>query len=209
MTSTKRKPAKRGRKGSSAAKEPRSRGEARGRSPAAAAELPVLQQGLREMAAVGAQSFLWLATLAVSAAALAGVGFALWSLRPAPAYSSERVTVGSALAVTFRIENTSAWFALAHLKIRCVLAGVDAPDMPPVEADTSHIPAALEPGQQATFTCPFHAADPEVALRSELYFLSDYDLPVVGRIRLSDNRGPFVLNVRLLPPRWTAKPGKD
>ncbi len=169
----------------------------------------MLQQGLREMAAVGAQSFLWLATLALSAAALAGVGFALWSLRPVPAYSSERVTVGSALAVTFRIENTSAWFPLTHLTIRCTLAGVDAPDMPPVEADTSRMPARLAPGEQATFSCPFHAADPDVALRSELYFRSEYDLPVLGRLRLSDNRGPFVLNTRLLPPRWTAKPAKQ
>ena len=167
-----------------------------------------MQQGLFEMATIGAQSLLWLATLVVSVAALVGAGFALWSLRPVPTYTSDRVTVGSAFAATFRIENTSAWFPLAHLKIRCVVEGIDAPDMPPVEADTSRIPARLGPGGQATFTCPFPAADPEVAQRSELSFRSEYDLPVLGRIRLSDNRGPFVLNTRLLPPRWTAKPGR-
>jgi hypothetical protein len=208
MMSTKRRPAKRGGKNSKAAKKPRSRRQAPGQSPAAVAELPV-QQGLLEMAAIGAQSVLWLATLLVSAAALAGVGFGLWSLRPVPAYSSDRVTIGSAFAVTFRIENTSAWFPLAHLKIRCAVEGVDAPDLPPVEADTSRIPTQLKPGEQATFTCPFHAADPEVAQRSELYFRSEYDLLVLDSLRLRDNRGPFVINTRLLPPRWTAKPGKD
>lgn len=177
-----------------------------------AAELPV-RQGLLEMATIGAQSLLWLATLIVTAAVLAGAGFGLWSLRPVPAYSSERVTIGSAFAVTFHVENTSPWFPLVHLKIDCVLAGVDAPAMPSAAADTSRIPARLEPGGQASFTCPFPAADPEVALRSELYFRSEYDLtgnlPGLGTLRLSDNRGPFVLDARLLPPRWTAKPGKD
>ena len=204
MSSPKRKQAKRSKKKPGPAREPRSRRQAVAPVPEVS-----LQQGFFAVATVGAQSVLWLAMLVAGAAVLAGAGFGLWSLRPVPAYSSERVTVGSALAVRFRIENTSAWFPLAHLKIRCVLAGVDAPDMPPVEADTSRIPALLEPGEQATFTCPFHAADPEVALRSELYFVSEYDLPVFGRIRLSDNRGPFVLNTRLLPPRWTAKPGRD
>ena len=161
------------------------------------------------MATVGAQSFLWLLTLLASVAALAAAAFGIWSLRPIPAYSSERVTAGSAFAVTFRIENTSAWFPLSHLKIHCALAGVDAPDMPPADADISRVPDRLEPGEQASFTCPFRAADPEVALRSELYFRSDYDLPGLGVLRIGDNRGPFVLDTRLLPPRWTAKPAKD
>lgn len=208
MGSTKRKPARRGnRKRTSAAKAPRSR-----KPVPLAAELPV-RQGLLEMATIGAQSLLWLATLIATAAVLAGAGFGLWSLRPVPAYSSERVTIGSAFAVTFHVENTSPWFPLGHLKIDCVVGGVDAPAMPPVAADTSGIPARLEPGQQASFTCPFRAADPEVALRSELYFRSSYDLPGnlpgLGALRLSDIRGPFILDARLLPPRWTAKPGKD
>ena len=170
---------------------------------------PPLQQGLLEMAAIGAQSFLWLAMVAAIVAGLAGMAFGIWSLRPTPSYYSQRVREGSALAATFRVENASVWFPLSHLTIRCALVGVDATDFPPVEADTSRIPANLGPGEEATFTCPFRAADPEVALRSEIHFHSEYDLPVLGWFRLTHNSGPLVLNPRLLPPRWTAKPGKD
>lgn len=201
MTTTKRKPAGRGRKSSPPAKPPpRSR-----RRPALVAE-PPLQQGLIEMATVGAQSFLWLATVVAIFAALAAAAFGLWSLRPLPAYSSERVTAGSAFAATFRVENVSAWFPLAHLRIHCALTSYQTPDM--VEADPSRMPDRLEPGQSATFTCPFPAADLDVALRSEIYFRSEYDLPVLGSFRLTNNGGPFVLDTRLLPPRWTAKPGR-
>ena len=42
---------------------------------------------------------------------------------------------------------------------------------------------------------------------AEIYFRVEYDLPVVGSFRLTDNRGPFILNTRLLPPRWTGKTG--
>ena len=161
------------------------------------------------MATIGAQSFLWLAMLVAIVAGLAGAAFGIWSLRPLPAYWSERVRAGSPLAATFRVQNASAWFPLSHLRIRCVLSGVDAPDMPPVDADTSQIPARIEPGTHATFTCPFRAADLDVALRSELYFRSEYDLPVLGALRITDNQGPFALDTRALPPRWTAKPGKD
>lgn len=212
MKSNKRKPAKRGRKNPPAARAARSRG----RAPAAAVKLPAelpVRQGLVEMATIGAQSFVWLTTFVATLAVLAGVGFGIWSLRPVPAYSSERVTLGSAFAVTFRIENTSDWFALAHLKIRCVVDGVDAPSIPPVAADLSRLPERLEPGEQGTFTCPLATVTPEVAQRSELWFRSEYDLPfdlpVLGRLRLSNNRGPFVLDMKLLPPRWTAKPARD
>jgi hypothetical protein len=197
MTSTKRKPAGRGKKISPAS-----------RRRSAAAE-PPLQQGLLEMATIGAQSLLWLVTVVAIIAALAGAGFGIWSLRPVPVYLSERVKVGSPFAVTFWVENSSAWFPLSHLKISCALARLETLEMPPVEADTSRIPDRLEPGQSATFTCPFPPADPDVALRSEIYFRSEYDLPVLGSFRLIANNGPFVLNTRLLPPRWTAKPGKD
>jgi hypothetical protein len=200
MTTTKRKPAGRGRKNSPAAKtSSRSR-----RQPAAVTELP-LQQGLVEMATVGAQSFLWLVTVVVVFAALAGGAFGIWSLRPLPAYSSERVTAGSAFQATFRVENVSRWFPLSHLRIHCALTRYETPDM--VEA--SRIPDRLEPGQSATFTCAFPAADLDVALRSEIYFRSEYDAPVLSSFRISNNGGPFVLDTRLLPPRWTAKPGKD
>ncbi len=176
---------------------------------------PPLQQGLVELATIGAQSFLWLVKAVAIIAALAGAAFGVWSLRPFPEYSSEGVTAGSPFAVTFRVENASAWFPLTHLKISCVLMRPEAPDMPPIEADRSRIPAGLGPGESATFTCPFRAAlggstndDLDVALRSEIYFRSEYDVPAVGSFRLAENRGPFVLNTRLLPPRWTAKPGK-
>ncbi|MBS0524405.1 MAG: hypothetical protein JSS04_12325 [Proteobacteria bacterium] len=171
-----------------------------------AAELP-LQQGLLEMATVGAQSLLWLATVAAIFAALAGAAFGIWSLRPLPAYSSDRVKAGSAFAATFRVENVSAWFPLSHLKIHCALSKFETSDM--VEADQARIPDRLEPGEAAAFTCPFPADDLDVALRSEIYFRSEYDLPVLGSLRLTNNGGPFVLDTRLLPPRWTAKPGRD
>ena len=158
------------------------------------------------MATVGAQSVLWLVTVVVVFAALAAAAFGIWSLRPLPAYSSDRVTAGSAFQATFRVENVSAWFPLSHLKIHCALTRYATPDM--VEADPSRIPDRLEPGQAATFTCPFAGADLDAALRSEIYFRSEYDLPVLDSFRLTNNGGPFVLDTRLLPPRWTAKPGK-
>jgi hypothetical protein len=208
MTLVKRKPARRGKKSSPAAKAPRSRR----RSPAPE---PPLQQGLIEMATIGAQSFLWLATVVAIFAGLAGAAFGIWSLRPVPTYSSDGVTIGSAFAVTFRVENTSPWFPLSRLKIRCALTRLETLEMPPVGADVSRIPARLEPGESATFTCPFRVApegspndDLDVALRAEIYFLSEYDVPGIDSFRLSNTRGPFVLNTRLLPPRWTAKPGK-
>src|SRR5246127_4062785 len=156
MTSTKRKPAGRGKKSSPA---PRRR--------SAAAE-PPLQDGLLEMATVGAQSLLWLVTVVAIIAALAGAAFGIWSLRPVPVYLSERVKAGSPFSVTFWVENSSAWFPLSHLKISCALARLETLQRPPVEADTSRIPDRLEPGQSVTFTCPFPAADPDVALRSEI-----------------------------------------
>jgi hypothetical protein len=202
MATTKRKPATRGKKGSPAAKgAPRSRRQA-----PVAAELP-LQQGLVEMATVGAQSFVWLASVVVFFAALGAAAFGIWSLRPLPAYSSNRVKAGSAFGATFWVENVSPWFPLSHLKIHWALTSYETPDM--VAADQSRIPDRLEPGQSATFTCPFPAADLDVALRSEIYFRSEYDAPVLSSFRISNNGGPFVLDTRLLPPRWTAKPGKD
>jgi hypothetical protein len=208
MMSPKRKPARRGRKSPPAAKGPR----APRRSPIAE---PPLQQGLLELAALGAQSVLWLVVAVATIAALAGGALGLWSVRPVPEYSSDRVKVGSPFAVTFRVENASPWFALAHLKIRCVLMRPEAPDMAPIDASELRIPSALGPGESATFTCPFRSVlgggandDLDVALRSEIYFRSEYDVPAAGSLPLTDDRGPFILNTRLLPPRWTARPGR-
>jgi hypothetical protein len=161
------------------------------------------------MATIGAHSLFGVATAVAGLGLLAGALAIAWSLRPVPVYSSEQVTVGSPFAVTFKVENTNRWFPIAHLRIRCEVAGVDAPTMRPADVLPSRIPARLEPGQQASFTCPLRPADQEVALRSELYFRSEYDLPAPGGFRLTADVGPFVLDTKLLPPRWTAKPGKD
>lgn len=168
-------------------------------------ELP-LREGLVEMATIGAHSFFWVATAAAGLVLLAIALFVAWSMRPVPAYSSDQVTTGSPFAVTFRVENTNAWFPISHLKIRCEVMGVDGP---PAEVDPARIPVQLEPGQQASFTCPLRPADQEAALRSELYFRSEYDAPGLRGFRLTADVGPFILNTRLLPPRWTAKPGRD
>jgi hypothetical protein len=201
---TKRKPAKRGK---TSKKKPAARKAQRERA-RLAPEIP-LRQGLVEMATIGAQSFFGVATVAAGLVIVAGALFIAWSLRPVPAYSSDQVTLGSPFGVTFRVDNTNEWFPLSHLKIRCVVAGVDAASMPPADVDPARIPARLEPGEQASFTCPLRPDDQEVALRSEIYFRSEYDVPGPGSFRLIANVGPFVLNTKLLPPRWTAKPGKD
>jgi hypothetical protein len=206
----KRKPARRGKKSR------RTGSRSRPRQQPHAIE-PPLQQGLLEMATIGAQSFIWVILAAATVAAVAGSAFVVWSLRPVPAYSSEAVEVGSPFEVTFRVENTSPWFALAHLSIGCVLLNAGAPDIPAIKANDVRFPAGnpsgLGPGESATFRCPISAAlggttseELGVATRAEIYFRSEYDLPVVGSFRLTDNRGPFFLNTRLLPPRWTGGP---
>jgi hypothetical protein len=178
---------------------------------------PPLRQGLLELATLGAQSFVWIVLAAATVVAVAGSAYAVWSLRPVPAYTSDGVQTGSPFDVTFRIENASPWFPLAHLSIDCVLMHAEAPNLPPIAASDVAMPAGdaaqLGPGESATFKCPFRAAlrgttDDElgIALRSEIYFRSTYDLPLVGSLRLTDHRGPFVLNTRLLPPRWSGKP---
>lgn len=180
--------------------------------PPETAELP-LEQGLVEMATIGAQSFIWVVLAAATVAALAGATFIAWSLRPVPVYLSERVKAGSPFDVEFWIENSSAWFAMSHLSISCVLAYPGAPDLPPTAASEVRLPgnpAALAPGEMAIFKCPFPAAlrgtdELALATRAEIYFRIAYDLPVLGSLRLTDNRGPFVLNTKLLPPRWAGK----
>jgi hypothetical protein len=176
-----------------------------------AAELP-LEQGLREMASIGAQSFVWLFLAAATVAAAIGAAIIVWALRPAPAYSSEAIAAGSPFDVTFRIENTSPWFPMSRLRLSCVLAYPGAPDLPPTRAADIR---ELGPGEAASFKCPFPAAlkgapadEVAVATRSEISFRSEFDLPVLGWFRLGDERGPFVLNTRILPPRWTAKPDR-
>lgn len=151
---------------------------------------------------------------------IAGVGIGAWAMRPVPGYASEEQKAGSPFDAIFTAENTSPWFAMKGLKFACVLDHVRASGREPtlIEATDVRFPAGsaaeLKPGEQATFRCPFRALfglpplneDYGVVQRSQIYFHASYDLPFIGAIRLSDNSAPFVLNTRLLPPRWTNRP---
>jgi hypothetical protein len=157
-------------------------------------------------------------------AAMVGAAAGLWALRPSPTFSSAGVVTGSPFDVTFRVENSDRWFTLSNLKIGCVLAQVRAsPNSPtmvdPAMVDATNVrfsskqPQELEPGESGTFTCPFRADlievtsdDPGIAQRAEIYFRSQYDLPLIGSLRITDDSARFVLNTRVLPPRWTRKP---
>ena len=168
------------------------------------------------MATIGARSFLWLVLVATALAVVAGAAVIAWSLRPVPVYLSERIKAGSPFDVEFWMENSSSWFAMSHLSISCSLSYPGAPELPPTPATDLQLPGnptALGPREMAVFKCPFPAAlrgtdEIDVARRAEIYFRSEYDLPVLGWFRVSDDRGPFVLNTRLLPPRWTGKSGR-
>lgn len=178
-----------------------------------------LKQELMVMARDGAQSLERLFMTLIVLMVMAGMAFGAWSLRPVPSYASDDVKDGSPFDVTFTVENKDSWFALANLKVGCVLDHVRASGLPPtlLEATdvrfSSRTGTGLEPGESATFTCPFRSLighpindDPGIAQRSEIYFQAKYDLPLVGSIRLTDNSTPYFLNTRLLPPRWTKKP---
>lgn len=215
-TPAKKKPA--ARKGAPATRRPGTRKRARPPEPP-----PSLEQGLRELAYDGALSFFWVAVALTIVVALALGSFGLWSMRPLPAYASDGVETGSPFDVGFRVENTSSLFALANLRLRCVLTYAGVPEIQPVEASDLRLadgrPAGvaltLAPGASANFKCPFRARlksssndELGIALRSEIYFRANYDLPVVGSYRTSTDTGPFILNTRLLPPRWTGKAGR-
>ena len=151
-------------------------------------------------------------------AGLVGLAAGLWALRPIPGYASEAVTAGSPFDVTFEVRNESPWFALDNLRIYCVLATVRGSSQPPAIAEATdlalrgRVASGLAPGETGSFTCPFRslvgpapADDPGVAQRTEIYFRSQYDLPFVGTVRLTDNSQNYVLNTQLLPPQWTRK----
>ena len=157
-------------------------------------------------------------------AALVGTAAGLWALRPRPTFSSAGVVTGSPFDVTFRVENRDPWFPLSNLRVGCVLAQVRASPSSPTMVDPAMVDATnlrlsgkqangLEPGESGTFTCPFRADlievtndDPGIAQRAEIYFRSQYDLPLIGSLRITDDSARFVLNTRVLPPRWTRKP---
>jgi hypothetical protein len=192
----------------------RTKGRVRARPQPYGSELP-LEQGLAEMAAIGAQSFVWLVLVIAALAAVVGAAVIAWSMRPVPIYLSERVKAGSPFDVEFWVENSSAWFSISHLSLSCALVYPGAPNLPPTPASEVRLPGnptALAPGEMATFKCPFPAAlrgsdELGVATRGEIYFRIIYDMPVFGWFRLTDDRGPFVLNTKLLPPRWTGRSG--
>jgi hypothetical protein len=179
-------------------------------------EIP-LGQGLQAFASEGISSLFWVIVAASAIVIAAGVAVGIWTLRPIPEYASEGVEAGSPFDVAFRIRNTSQWFPLARPSIDCILTWPGAPDVPPVRSSEvrtlSGSALRLEPGESGTFRCPFPPAlrdatngETTTALRSQIYFRATYDLPLFESFRLSDSRGPFVLNTRLLPPRWTARP---
>jgi hypothetical protein len=179
-------------------------------------EIP-LRQGLQAFASEGFQSLFWVIVAASAIAVAAGLAAGIWALRPIPEYTSDGVETGSPFDVTFQIRNTSRWFALSRPGIDCILAWPGAPDVPPVKSSDLRVLSGsslrLEPGQSGSFRCPFPPAlrdatngETATALRSRIYFRTTYDLPLYESFQLSDTRGPFVLNTRLLPPRWTAKP---
>lgn len=213
----KQKPGRKPRKSRAARAEPGPRRQPRARAPRPP---PLtLRQELLLLARGGARSVrqAFLALLVIGS--IAGLAFVAWSLRPIPSYASEDVTAGSPFDVTFRVENRNPWFALSNLRISCVVAHVRASGMEPtmIGANDVRLPAGsapgLEPGAAGTFACPFRTLighpvndDPGIAQRAEIYFRSEYDLPLFGSFRITDNSARFFLNTRLLPPRWTSKP---
>jgi hypothetical protein len=180
---------------------------------------PPLREGLADMATIGAQTVLWLMLAAGVVGAVVVAVVLLWSLRPVPVYLSERVKRTSPFDVEFWLENSSAWFAMSRPSIACELIYPGAPNLPSTPASGLKLPGdpaapgtKLGPGEMAIFKCPFPAAlrgsdEIGVATRAAIYFHLSYDLPVLGWFRLSDDRGPYVLNTDVLPPRWMGKAG--
>ena len=152
-------------------------------------------------------------------AAIGGAAAGLWALRPSPTFSSGDLATGSSFDVTFRVENTDPRLTLFNLKISCILAQVRALPIEPTMVEATNVRFSgkeannLAPGESGTFTCPFRGAlteltndDPGIAQRAEIYFRSQYDLPLIGSLRVTDNSAHFFLNTRVLPPRWTRLP---
>jgi hypothetical protein len=218
MARNRRKSASR-EKSSARPARPRKRRQPRAPAPPA---LPFDQELLQlARSAAGTLQRAFLAVLVL--AAIGSIAAGLWMLRPIPTFSSEDVAAGSPFDATFQVENRNSWLGLANLKISCVLAQVRASPISPTMVDPTMVDATnvrfagkqatgLEPGESGTFTCPFQDAltptkdDPGIAQRAEIYFRSEYDLPLIGSLRLTDNSARFSLNTRLLPPRWTSKP---
>lgn len=178
-----------------------------------------LEQELLQLAKGAARTLQRVLLTLLALFVIISMAAALWSLRPTPTFSSEDVMTGSPFDVTFRVENRDSWFALSDLTLFCVLAEVRASTIAPQIVEAANVRFSgkqadtLEPGESAAFTCPFRAVlspadrdDAGIPQRAEIYFRSQYDLPLIGSLRLTDNSERFTLNTRLLPPRWTTKP---
>jgi len=166
-------------------------------------EIP-LEQGLRELAHEGASSLLSAVVAFAVIAAIAGLLFGAWSLRPMPEFTSDAIEAGSPFDVAFQVRNTSAWVALLHPAIACVLTPAGQPEGQPVAA-VGIATARLGPGESARFTCPFRTHDLDTALHAELAFRTSYDLPFGLSWRFTERSPAFVVDTRHLPPRWTAR----
>ncbi|MBV8393072.1 MAG: hypothetical protein JOY81_07800 [Alphaproteobacteria bacterium] len=168
------------------------------------------------MATIGAESASWVILSLAGLATMAGLAYGAWSLRPTPSYSSDAVAMDTPFDVTFTIENTSPWFPIRNMKLTCALMESGTSNMPTVSASDLRLPgdsaSTLPPDASASFKCPFRSLlggsndyQLNLALRSSLFFRIEYDLPVIGSVRVTEERGPYALDTRRLPPRWTAK----
>lgn len=184
-----------------------------------AAPPPALDRELLQIARGAAGTLRRTVIVGLALGTLATLAAGLWSLRPSPDFSSDVVAAGSPFDVAFQVRNGSSWLPLANLRLLCVLDQVRAVSAEPVIVEAANVRLegslanGLAPGASGSFTCPLRAAlpptmrdDAGIPPRAEIYFRSRYDLPFVGSFRVTDNSPLFVLNTRLLPPRWTVKP---
>jgi hypothetical protein len=192
----------------------RAKSPKRNRTPAPPPLIP-LQQQLLVFGREGAHALRQMIVAVVVIASIIGLGLGVWSIRPTPAYSSEGLTTGSPFDLTFKVENESPWFELSNLGISCIVDHIRASGLPPtrVEAKDVRFPSprvpTLQPGESATFTCPFRAlighpinADPDIVRRSEIYFHAEYDVPFWRSFRIPHDSAHFFFDTRPLPPRW-------
>jgi hypothetical protein len=163
----------------------------------------------------GAQAFRQMLVATMAIAAIIGAALGVWSIRPTPAYSSEGLVTGSPFDLTFKVENESSWFDLSGLSISCIVDHIRASGLPPtrVEAKDVRFPSSgvptLQPGESASFTCPFRALighpineDPDIVRRSEIYFHTEYDAPLFRSFRIPHDSAHFYFDTRPIPPRW-------
>jgi hypothetical protein len=193
---------------------PRARSPKRNRTSPLPPPIP-LQQQLLVFGREGVHALRQMLVAVVVIAAVVGVALGVWSIRPTPAYSSEGLVTGSPFDLTFKVENESPWFELSNLSISCIVDHIRASGLPPtrVEAKDIRFPSpnsrTLQPGETATFTCPFRALighpineDSDIVRRSEIYFHAEYDVPLLHSFRIAHDGAHFFFDTRPIPPRW-------